>query len=285
MTAQRRTDVAPIGDWNRLLDGRVSVVTGGGDGIGAAIATLFAAHGAVVEIAEIDVHRADNTRRAIEEAGGTVRAHVVDVTAVEQVERFAGDVLSQHGQVDVLVNNVGDYRPLVRFQDSGAESWKTMYDINFFHILAVTRAFLGAMTEQGHGSIVNVHSVEGMRGFPGEPVYAAMKAAAAHFTTSLAVAVGRDGVRVNGIGPDLTQTPQVDYLAGAGSNDRLWPSWAPVGRLGWPEDQARVALFLASDLSAYVTGHNIPVDGGTKAGGRWFYSPTAGRFVNRPQTL
>ena len=133
-----------------------------------------------------------------------------------------------------------------------------------------------------------------MRGFPGEPVYAAMKAAAAHFTTSLAVSVGRAGVRVNGIGPDLTQTPQVDYLAGPGSDDRLWPSWAPVGRLGWPKDQARVALFLASDLSSYVTGHNIPVDGETKAGGRWFLfadsralrQPTArflcDRHVGRP---
>ena len=92
-------------------------------------------------------------------------------------------------------------------------------------------------------------------------------------------------MRVNGIGPDLTQTPQVDYLAGSGDHDDLWPSWAPVGRLGWPEDQARVALFLASDLSGFVTGHNIPVDGGTKAGGGWFYSPTARRFVNRPTTL
>ena len=110
-----------------------------------------------------------------------------------------------------------------------------------------------------------------------------MKAAAAHFTTSLAVAVGRSGVRVNGIGPDLTQTPQVDYLSGPEGPEDLWPSWTPVGRVGWPEDQARVALFLASDLSAYVTGHNIPVDGGTRAGGGWFYSPKAGRFVNRPR--
>ena len=85
--------------------------------------------------------------------------------------------------------------------------------------------------------------------------------------------MGRHGIRVNGIGPDLTQTPQVDYLTGFEAHDDLWPSWAPVGRLGWPEDQARVALFLASDLSAFVTGHNIPVDGGTKAGGGWFCSP------------
>jgi NAD(P)-dependent dehydrogenase (short-subunit alcohol dehydrogenase family) len=112
-----------------------------------------------------------------------------------------------------------------------------------------------------------------------------MKAAVAHFTTSLAVSVGRYGIRVNGIGPDLTQSPQVDYLTGFEDHQELWSSWAPVGRLGWPEDQARVALFLASDQSGFVTGHNVPVDGGTKAGGGWFFSPSARRFVNRPKTL
>ena len=112
-----------------------------------------------------------------------------------------------------------------------------------------------------------------------------MKAAVAHFTTCMAVQYGRKGIRVNGIGPDLTQTPQVDYITDYEDAEDLWPSWAPVGRLGWPEDQARVALFLASDLSSYVTGHNIPVDGGSKAGAGWFYSPTARRFVNRPKTL
>jgi NAD(P)-dependent dehydrogenase (short-subunit alcohol dehydrogenase family) len=127
--------------------------------------------------------------------------------------------------------------------------------------------------------------VEGLRGYPAEPVYAAMKAAAAHFTTSLAVSVGRHGIRVNGVGPDLTQTPQVDYLTGSEGHEDLWSSWAPVGRLGWPDDQARVVLFLASDLSSFVTGHNVPVDGGTKAGGGWFFSPAERRFVNRPKYL
>jgi NAD(P)-dependent dehydrogenase (short-subunit alcohol dehydrogenase family) len=285
MSPQRPTDVTPIADWDRLLDGKVALVTGGGDGIGAAVALLFARHGAQVEIAEVDADRADHSRRAVADAGGVARAHVVDVTAAGDVERLATEVLAEHGHIDVLVNNVGDYRPLVRFEESTPESWQSMYDVNLLHVFAVTRAFLGSMTAHGKGSIVTIHSVEGMRGYPGEPVYAAMKAAAAHFTTSLAVNVGRHGVRVNGIGPDLTQTPQVDYLAGSGAHDDLWPSWAPVGRLGWPEDQARVALFLASDLSGFITGHNIPVDGGTKAGGGWFYSPTAGRFVNRPTTL
>jgi NAD(P)-dependent dehydrogenase (short-subunit alcohol dehydrogenase family) len=285
VTAPGPDDVAPIDDWNQLLRDRVAVVTGGGDGIGGAISKLFAQHGALVEMAEIDSERAERTRRAIEEAGGRVRVHVVDVTDPPAVERMAADVLGRHGRVDVLINNVGDYRPLVRFEASTPESWNDMYTVNLFHVFAVTRAFLGSMRERGRGSIVNIHSVEGLRGYPGDPVYAAMKAAVAHFTTSLAVSVGRDGVRVNGIGPDLTQSPQVDYLRGFEDHEQLWSSWAPVGRLGWPEDQARVALFLASDQSGFVTGHNVPVDGGTKAGGGWFYSPSAGRFVNRPKTL
>ncbi len=285
MNPQRPIDVAPIGDWNRLLEGRVAVVTGGGDGIGGAISRLFARHGALVEIADVDRERAARTRRIIGEAGGRARAHIVDVTVPADLDRLATDVLAEHGRVDVLVNNVGDYRPSVSFEESTPASWTAMYNINLLHIFATTRAFLGSMIAAGGGSIVNLHSVEGLRGFPGDPVYAAMKAAAAHFTTSLAVAVGRSGVRVNGIGPDLTQTPQVDYLSGSEEHQDLWPSWAPLGRVGWPEDQARVALFLASDLSGYVTGHNIPVDGGTNAGGRWFFSPRAGRFVNRPYLL
>ncbi len=277
--------VPPIADWNRLLDGRVAVVTGGGDGIGAAISALFAAHGAHVEVAEIDPDRAARIRREVTDAGGAIRTHVVDVTIDDDVAGLADAVLTEHGRIDVLVNNVGDYRPLVAFDESTPATWQRMYDINLRHVFAVTRAFLPAMIEAHHGGIVNVHSVEGMRGFPRDPVYGAMKAAVAHFTTCLAVDVGRHGIRVNGIGTDLTQTPQVDYLTGCEDVEELWQSWAPVGRVGWPEDQARVALFLASDQSGFVTGHNIPVDGGTKAGGGWLFSPRAGRFVNRSKHL
>lgn len=279
------SDVPRIHDWSRLLDGKVAVVTGGGAGIGAAISELFAEHGAAVEIAEIDADRAAGVVDSIAAAGGRARAHVVDVRTEVGVDELAAAVLDTHSGIDVLVNNVGDYRPLVRFRESDPESWEAMHRVNFWHVVAVTRAFLDPMIERGGGSIVNVHSVEGMRGFPGEPVYAAMKAAVAHFTTSLAAGYGRHGIRANGIGTDLTQTPQVDYIRGSEQHEALWESWAPVGRLGWPADQARVALFLASDMSSFVTGHNIPVDGGTKAGGGWFYSPTAKRFTNRPTTL
>ena len=284
-TTQDPSRVPPIDDWNQLLAGRTAVVTGGGTGIGGAIARLFARHGAHVEIAEIDPELAGTAVADITGAGGSARAHVLDVRRVDEVERFAADVLAEHPYVSVLVNNVGDYRPLVRFRESGPESWQAMYETNFLHVVAVTHAFLESMIGGGGGSIVNVHSVEGLRGYPGDPIYGAMKAAVAMFTTDLAVAHGRHGIRVNGIGPDLTQSPQVDYLTGYEDHDHLWAAWAPVGRLGWPEDQARVALFLASDMSCFVTGHNVPVDGGTRAGGGWFFSSAEGRFVNRPRNL
>ena len=238
MSTQQPTDVPDIEDWNRLLEGRVAVVTGGGDGIGGAISRLFAAQGALVEIAEIDSDRAEQAKADIERAGGTARIHIVDVRRFDDVDRLARTVLDKHGRVDVLVNNVGDYRPLVRFQASGPESWQAMYEVNQLHFYSVTRAFINQMMEAGRGSIVNIHSVEGLRGYPGEPVYASMKAAVAHFTTSLAVNVGHYEIRVNGIGVDLTQTPQVDYISGFEEAEHLWPSWAPVGRLGWPNDQA-----------------------------------------------
>ena len=285
MTSQHPSDVPPIEDWNQLLAGRVAVVTGGGAGIGGAISRLFARHGAHVEIAEIDSERAERAVADIDAAGGSARAHVIDVRDPEQVARLADAVLTEHPHVHVLVNNVGDHRPLVRFRASNPDSWRAMYDTNLFHVFAVTHAFLESMIAGGGGSIVNVHSVEAMRGYPGDPVYGAMKAAVAKFTTDLAVLMGRHGIRVNGIGPDLTHTPQVDYLTGYEAHDHLWSSWAPVGRLGWPDDQARVALFLASDLSSFVTGHNVPVDGGTKAGGGWYFSPAEGRFVNRSKGL
>ena len=278
-------DVPQIEDWNRLLEERVAVVTGGASGIGAAVAELFARHGASVHIVDVDWAAAEDLVERIELAGGTASSHEVDVRESERVAALAEQVLAEDGGIDVLVNNVGDYRPMVPFRSSSSDSWSEMYRVNLEHVFAVTNAFLQPMIDGGGGTIVVVHSVEAMRGFPPDPVYGAMKAAAAKFTTDLAVSVGRHGIRVNGIGPDLTQTPQVDYLTGYEEQQDLWSSWAPIGRPGWPEEQARVALFLASDQSSFVTGHNIPVDGGTLAGGRWFYSPKEGRFVNRSRNL
>lgn len=267
-----------------LLRDRVAVVTGGGAGIGRAIAALLAEHGARVAIAEIDAARGAEAEQQIRARGGSARAHAVDVRDETAVRAFAETVVAEHGRVDVLVNNVGDYLRAVPFSRSDPAHWDALYRVNLHHVFLVTHAFLPAMIERRSGSIVNVSSVEGLRGYPADPVYGAFKAAVVHFTRCLALEVGRRGIRVNGVAPDLTQTPQVDYLATvAPGEEAMWESWAPVGRVGLPEDQADAVLFLASDQSRFVTGHTLPTDGGTLAGGGWFWSPSRRRWVNRPE--
>ncbi|OBJ04467.1 oxidoreductase [Mycobacterium alsense] len=269
-----------------LLADRVAVVTGGGGGIGAATARLFAQHGAHVVIADIDDGLARRVVDEIAGSGGSARAIATDVRDAAQVTRLAQAVLDHYGRVDVLVNNVGHWlRHPGGFVDTDPQLWDDLYRINLHHVFLVTHAFLPAMLARGAGAIVNVSSVEGLRGYPEDPVYAAFKAAVIHFTRSLAVQVGRDGVRVNAIGPDVTESLQVPYTRWLSAEEQAqWPQWVPVGRMGLPEDQARVILFLASDLAAFVTGHTIPTDGGTGAAGGWFRSSRRpGReWTNRP---
>ena len=269
-----------------LLNDRIAVVTGGGGGIGAATARLFADQGAQVVIADIDAELARLTAEQIAASGGSAFAAVTDVRDAGQVAELARSVLERHGRVDVLVNNVGHWlRHPGNFVDTDPQLWDDLYRVNLHHVFLVTHAFLPAMIGRRSGAIVNVSSVEGLRGYPEDPVYAAFKAAVIHFTRSLAVQVGRDGVRVNAIGPDVTESLQVPYSQWLSAEEQAqWPQWVPVGRMGLPEDQAQVILFLASDLSAFVTGHTIPTDGGTGAAGGWFRSsrrPDRG-WTNRP---
>jgi 2-hydroxycyclohexanecarboxyl-CoA dehydrogenase len=269
-----------------LLNDRIAVVTGGGGGIGAATARLFADHGAQVVIADIDAELAQLTAEQITASGGSAFAAVTDVRDAGQVADLARSVLERHGRVDALVNNVGHWlRHPGNFVDTDPQLWDDLYRINLHHVFLVTHAFLPAMIGRRSGAIVNVSSVEGLRGYPEDPVYAAFKAAVIHFTRSLAVQVGRDGVRVNAIGPDVTESLQVPYSQWLSADEQAqWPQWVPVGRVGLPEDQAQVILFLASDLSAFVTGHTIPTDGGTGAAGGWFRSSRRPdrEWTNRP---
>ncbi|HEY2504605.1 MAG TPA: SDR family oxidoreductase [Mycobacterium sp.] len=270
----------------QLLADRVALVTGGGGGIGAATAHLFAQHGAHVVIVDNDTALAQRTADEIATSGGSALAVVTDVRDTNQVAGLAQTVLDRYGRVNVLVNNVGHWlRHPGNFVDTDPQLWDELYQINLHHVFLVTRAFLPAMINQRAGAIVNVSSVEGLRGYPEDPVYAAFKAAVIHFTRSLAVQVGSDGVRVNGIGPDVTESLQVPYSQWLSAEEQIqWPRWVPVGRMGLPEDQARVILFLASDLSAFVTGHTIPTDGGTGAAGGWFRSSRRAdrEWTNRP---
>jgi NAD(P)-dependent dehydrogenase (short-subunit alcohol dehydrogenase family) len=267
----------------RLLDGKVAIVTGGAAGIGAGIARALAYHGARLVLADIDEPAARATAAEIRAADAPEpRVLALDVTAhtAPAVIRAAAVEL---GGPDILVNNVGDYRPSGPFIDSTEETWDRMYQLNFLHILRMTRAVLPSMTNGG--AILNVSSVEGIRGIPGNAVYGAMKAAAIAFTASLAAEVGQYGIRVNGLAPDLTDTPQTPMWA---ATDERYADhvgkWVPAGRFGHVVDHGDAAVFLVSEQSGFITGQTLRVDGGTLAAPGWFRRD-ATRFTNLPRPL
>ncbi len=267
---------------NALLDGKVAIVTGGGGGIGRGITERFAAEGARVVIAEIDADRARETQVALGEGSVAV---VCDVREPDAGHALVTAALDAFGHVDILVNNVGHYGGARKaFHEQSDADWDDLYRVNLGHILTCTRAVLPAMLERGAGgTIVNVSTIEAFRAIPTRAVYSAFKAAITGLTRSLAVEYGRAGIRVNAIAPDVTETLQVPYSQWVTpEQEHLIPSWVPVGRFGTPADIAGVALFLASDLSAFVTGTTVHADGGTLASSGWFPTEEGG-WTNRPR--
>ena len=269
-----------------MLDGKVALITGAGNGIGAATAALFAAEGARVLVVDLDGDAADEVAKQIENDGGAAWSLTVDVRDAGQVLDLRERVLAEQDRLDILVNNVGHWVHLPpSFADSDSQPWQALYEVNFLQLLQVTHAFLPSMLERRRGTIINVSSIEGLRGYPPDAVYAAFKAAVVQFTRSLGVEVAGKGVKVNGIAPDLTQTKQSDFLRfDPPELADKWATFLPVGRMGEPIDQARVLLFLASELSDFLVGHTVPTDGGTFAAGGWFPSTRRkGRsWTNRP---
>jgi 2-hydroxycyclohexanecarboxyl-CoA dehydrogenase len=268
----------------RLLDDRVVVVTGGGAGIGGGIARGLAAAGAVVVVNDIDPDLLTAVVTDIEAGAGRaipVAGDIRNRAVVDELARAALDV--DGGRVDVLINNVGDYRPSGRFLTTSEADWQALYAINLEHVLRVTHALAPAMVARGSGSIVNVSTVEAFRGIPRCAVYSAFNAGINAFTKSLAVELGRDGVRVNAIAPDLADTLQTPAEAMLrGRDPAMVRHWLPLGRFGQPDDYADVVLFLASDLSRFVTGHVIPVDGGTTAASGWYLRSDGRSWTNLP---
>lgn len=276
---------------DKPLAGKVALVTGGGGGIGGGVSRRLGAAGAAVVAVDINAALAEDVVAGIQAAGGEAVAVVGDVRDEDTVSR-AVTAAGAFGDIDVLVNNVGDYRldpsdgrflPAGRFVHSTRDDWQTLYTLNLEHVFQMTRAALPRMLQRRSGSIVNVSTVEAFRGIPNNVVYSAFKAGVVEFTRSLAVEVGEDGVRVNAIAPDLAdtlQTPAAVMLRGR-SESRV-PQWVPLARFGDPADYADVVLFLASDQSRYVTGHTIPVDGGTLAASGWYRRADGRGWTNLP---
>jgi NAD(P)-dependent dehydrogenase (short-subunit alcohol dehydrogenase family) len=265
-----------------LLDGKVAIVTGGGGGIGRGIVERFAEQGAAVVFAEIDPGRARETAVAIGERCVAVECDVRDPETAYALTVAARD---SFGRIDILVNNVGHYGGARKaFHEQTDAEWDDLYRVNLGHVLTYTRAVLPVLLEQGDGgAIVNVSTIEAFRAIPTRAVYSAFKSAITGLTRSLAVEYGRHGIRVNAIAPDVTETLQVPYSKWITPADEpMIPAWVPVGRFGRPSDAAGAALFLASDLAAFVTGTTVHVDGGTLAASGWFPTEEGG-WTNRPR--
>lgn len=261
------------------FSGKTVLVTGGGVGIGRGIAEAFAAAGAQVVIAEIDPARAEAVREALPNAKIVVcdvRDRAVPRILAERVEALAG-------KLDVLVNNVGHFvhaLPFAMLDDAQAEE---ILDVNLGQLMRVTRAMLPLLRAAAPGSsIVNVTSIEAYRGIPYCSVYAAAKAGIAGFTKSLALELAPEGIRVNDIAPETTDTPQValDVMIPPENRDNM-DKWIPLGRFGTPADCAGAALYLASPLAAWVTGTAIHVDGGALTAAGWTRTP-AGEWTVVP---
>jgi NAD(P)-dependent dehydrogenase (short-subunit alcohol dehydrogenase family) len=266
------------------LAGRVAVVVGGGGGIGRACALDLARAGMHLALADRDPGALDEVAAVLADGGGEVLTAALDARDADALSAFFDRSDDRFGaRCDVLVNVVGGtFRQ--PFAKSNPRGWDALIRTNFTWLLHSTQLAVARMQRQGGGSIINITSIEGHRAAPGYAVYAAMKAAVTSLTRTLAVELAPDHIRVNTIAPDFIATPGLDALAGSadGEISALQHRIAtPMGRIGTFEDAGGCALFLASNLSSFVTGSTLHPDGGALASAGWFNWPTEG-FLNHP---
>jgi|SRR5450631_1483454 NAD(P)-dependent dehydrogenase (short-subunit alcohol dehydrogenase family) len=247
------------------LDGRVALVTGGGQGIGAACARALGEAGATVLVAELLPDRTAASVAALR--GLKIDAHgiTLDVTKSKDVDRVADETVSRHGRVDILVNNAGVAVSDVRAEETSDEHWRFHMDVNLDGLFWCCRAFGRKMLERKSGAIVNIGSMSGFIVNKPQPqsFYNASKAAVHHLTRSLAAEWGQRGVRVNAVAPTYIETPLTAF--GIEENPDMYKVWlemTPMGRVGQPEEIASVVHFLASDAASLMTGAIVAVDGG-----------------------
>ena len=250
-----------------LLQNHIAVVTGAGSGIGRAIALGFAQEGAAV--AALDVNNRETvgkTAADIRDAGGKARHFTLDITDRTACRDTAGKVANEVGAVSILVNNAGINRRngFTGDPDAVIADWQDIMAVNLNGLFNVTHAFLAAL-RAAKGRIINIASIQSFVHVrtPNSPDYTTSKHGVLGFTRALAAELGKDGVRVNAIGPGLIETPlNAQVRANNPEIVKIFLDHTPLGRTGRPEDIVGPAIFLASDLSAYVTGAIVMADGG-----------------------
>ena len=239
------------------LDGKVAMVTGGGSGIGEAIALRLAAEGATVVSADLNGGNAEATAA---KAGPPAEGVALDIASFDQAKAVVGGIVDRHGRLDVLVNCAGAWR-IGPFLDAPPEDWAFEVDTNLMGTINCTRAALDPMVAQGGGKIVNISSDAGRIGEFRQAVYSGAKAGIIGFSKAVAREVGRSGIHVNVICPGYTKTPGTAGQIDPELEARIAKGY-PLRKLGLPDDVAKMAVFLASDGASHVTGQTISVSGG-----------------------
>ena len=249
------------------LNGKIAVVTGGGSGIGRAIATLFGAQGADVTV--LDLHRAgaEETAAAITAAGGSARGEACDVSAAPDVKAAFDMIVGRAGRLDILINNAG-VAHVGNIEVTAEEDFDRLYRVNVKGVYLCTKAAVPVMVRQGGGVIVNMASIVSFIGVADRFAYSMTKGAVLTMTKSVAIDYVKQNVRCNCICPARVHTPFVDgfvkknYPGREAEVLRELSEYQPMGRMGKPEEVAALALYLCSDEASFVTGQAYPLDGG-----------------------
>ncbi|POR47477.1 3-oxoacyl-[acyl-carrier protein] reductase [Paraburkholderia eburnea] len=241
------------------LKGKVAIVTGAGQGIGAATALKFAREGAVVAVCDLNAEAVALVEGACREAGAQAHGYVLDVAKREAVVAMIADVIARHGRIDVLVNNAGITRD-ARLQKMTLKQFDDVIDVNLRAVFNTTQAVADIMVEQGSGVVLNASSVVGIYGNYGQTNYAASKFGVIGFTKTWSRELGPKGVRVNAVAPGFVDTPILSTVPDT-VLDKM-RAQVPLGRLAQPEEIANVYAFLASDEASYINGAVLEVSGG-----------------------
>jgi NAD(P)-dependent dehydrogenase (short-subunit alcohol dehydrogenase family) len=241
---------------------QVAMITGGGGGIGAAVAQRMAAAGISLIIADFDGAAAERVKSEITEAGGQADAFAIDVTAAREVKAVVKDVEKHYGRIDILANIAGGSAHTKRIEELTWAQWKEVVDVNLKGTFLMCREVAPVMQRQKSGRIINTASNYGVTGAALRTPYAAAKAGVITFTKSLALELAPDGVLANTVAPGPTDTPRVMEKESAQARQQRWWPNIPLGRTAVPQDLAEMYYFLTTPESAAITGQTFHVNGG-----------------------